>query len=185
MKKNSAIIVSMLVCTLLTSCGQKAGGVLPENLPVNFTFTSGVGAWSTSITLEIDGTFSGEYHDSDMGDSSENYPSGTIYVCDFSGRFSEIEKVDENSYSMTLEEVSSDYENGKERIENGVRYVSAEPYGVEDGNAFILYLPGTMRDGLNEDFLSWWQYWFLDGEQAETLGLYGLYNVKMGYGFFG
>ena len=187
---------ALLLCAaLLTGCGskggetdlpenppgdavQESGAVLPEDLPDGLVFASGAGAWATVMTLEQDGTFSGEYHDSDMGDSGEEYSNGTVYVCDFSGRFSDIEKADENSYSMTLAEIGSDYE-------DGVRYVSSEPYGIEDGDEFILYLPDTPTDGLDEEFLSWWPGRYMAEEQTGTLGMYGLYNVKMGYGFFG
>ena len=87
-----------------------------------------------------------------------------------------------NSYSLTLAEVNSDYENGKVWVDDGMRYVSAEPYGVENGEEFILYLPETPTSELPEDFLSWWPY---RGEnQPDTLNLYGLYNVETGYGFF-
>ena len=194
---------ALLLCAaLLTGCGskggetelsenppgdavQESGAVLPEDLPDELVFASGAGAWATVMTPERDGTFSGEYHDSDMGDSGGEYPNGTVYVCDFSGRFSDIEKADENSYSMTLAEIGSDYEAEKEWIEDGVRYVSSEPYGIEDGDEFILYLPDTPTDGLDEEFLSWWPGRYMTEEQTGTLGMYGLYNVKMGYGFFG
>ena len=85
---------------------------------------------------------------------------------------------------LTLEELSSDYEQGKEWVEDGVRYVSSEPYGVEQGKDFILYLPDTPTDGLNEEFLSWWPGQYQE-DQPDTLDFYGLYNVDMGYGFFG
>ena len=120
-----------------------------------------------------------------MGVDGEDHPNGTIYICDFSGRFSELEKVDKYSYSLTLAEISSDYEVEKEWIEDGVRYVSSAPYGMEEGDEFILYLPDTPIDGLDEEFLSWWQCWVMYGEQTGTLEMYGLYNIKMGYGFFG
>ncbi len=88
---------------------------------MDFVFSSGVGAWATSMTLEQDGTFSGAYYDADMGVYDEDYPNGTVYICDFSGRFSDIEKVDEYSYSLRLAELDSDYEAGKEWIENGAK----------------------------------------------------------------
>lgn len=179
-------VAALMLCTaLLTGCGQKSEDALPEDFPMDFVFSSGVGAWATSMTLEQDGAFSGAYYDADMGVCDEDYPNGTVYICDFSGRFSDIQKVDEYSYSLTLAELDSDYEAGKEWIENGTKNISSEPYGMEDGNEFILYLPDTPIDGLDEEFLSWLRCWIIDGEQTGTLGLYGLYNVKMGYGFFG
>ena len=63
--------------------------------------------------------------------------------------------MDEYSYSMTLSELNCDDEGGKEWIEDGICYVPAAPYGMEDGETFVLYLPDTPTDGLDEDFLSW------------------------------
>ncbi len=190
MKKVFAAAAALALCTgLLAGCGEKSSGEridggLADSLPIDLEFSSGVGAWGTGLTLAADGSFSGEYHDSDMGDGGDDYPDGTVYLCNFSGKFTEIKQLDDHSYSLTLEELSSDYEQGKEWVEDGVRYVSSEPYGVEQGKDFILYLPDTPTDGLNEEFLSWWPGQYQE-DQSDTLDFYGLYNVDMGYGFFG
>lgn len=185
MKKTAIATVILLCAALLTACASKGEAMLPEELPVELAFASGMGAWTTELTLERDGSFRGEFHDLNMGDNGEGYPNGTVYICSFSGQFSGIEKRNKTSYSMTLTELQSDYERGKEWIEDGIRYVSSSPYGVEGGDEFILYLPDTPTDTLDEDFLSWRQCWIPDGEKPETLKLYGLHNVKMGCGFFG
>lgn len=175
----------LLFCTaLLTGCGPKSEVSLPDDFPMDLEFSSGVGGWGTSLTLEQDGTFSGQFHDSDMGAIGEDYPNGTVYLCHFSGRFSDIEKVDEYSYSMTLSELNCDDEGGEEWIEDGICYVPAAPYGMEDGETFVLYLPDTPTDGLDEDFLSWWPGCYAPEGAPETLETYGLLNAKMGYGFF-
>lgn len=81
-------VAVLLLCTaLLTGCGQKDKAALPEDFPIDFVFSSGVGAWATSMTLEQDGAFSGEYYDADMGVCDEDYPNGTVYICDFRGGF--------------------------------------------------------------------------------------------------
>ena len=190
MKKIFAAATALALCAgLLAGCGQesggeKSGGALTDILPVDLSFSSGVGAWSTDLTLEPDGSFAGEYHDTDMGDSGDDYPDGTMYTCTFSGKFTDIKQLDDHSYSLTLDELTSDYEQDKEWVEDGVRYVSSEPYGVEEGKDFILYLPDTPTNGLDEEFLSWWPGQYQE-DQSDTLGFYGLYNVDMGYGFFG
>lgn len=195
MKKIFAAATALALCAgLLAGCGQKSGGgessgeksdgALADILPVDLSFSSGAGAWSTDLTLEPDGSFSGEYHDADMGDSGDDYPDGTMYTCTFSGKFTDIKQLDDHSYSLTLDELTSDYEQDKEWVEDGVRYVSSEPYGVEEGKNFVLYLPDTPTEGLDEEFLSWWPGQYQE-DQSDTLGFYGLYNVDMGYGFFG
>ena len=183
------------VALLLAGCGggasQPSQSPLPVELPetepevqmLELFFSSGAGAWSTEITLQPDGSFTGFYSDADMGSSGEGYPNGTVYLCGFEGEFSEKVPRDEYSWSMTLESLTHDYEEGKEWIEDGVRYVSSEPYGMEQGTEFVLYRPETPSEGLNEEFWSWWP--FRGNDSPETLELYGLWNVEMGYGFFG
>ena len=68
---------------------------LPDVLPMDFVFASGAGAWSTDLTLNQDGSFTGVYHDAD---------TTTVYICTFSGQFGDIRQVDDHTWSMTLEE---------------------------------------------------------------------------------
>lgn len=148
-----------------------------------FTFSSGAGAWGTTLKLNADGTFTGEFNDSDMGARNEDYPEGTHYFCSFSGKFENIQKADEYSYKMTLADLKTEEEAGKEYIEDGVKYVLSEPYGLEEGKDFILYLPATPIDNLSKEFLSWWPY-RAEENSKETLSCYGILNVSKGYGFF-
>ena len=87
---------------------------LPAAFPLDFRFSSGAGAWYTVITLNQDGSFSGEYCDSDMGDSGDAYPHGKEYICNFSGRFDTVVQIDSNTYSMTLSEITAEKESGEE-----------------------------------------------------------------------
>ena len=68
-----------------------------------FSFSSGAGAWSTELRIHADGTFKGHYQDADMGDAGEGYAGGTLYVCDFTGKFGGLEKVDDVTWKMKLE----------------------------------------------------------------------------------
>jgi hypothetical protein len=160
---------------------------LPAAFPLDFRFSSGAGAWYTVITLNQDGSFIGEYCDSDMGDSGEAYPHGKEYICNFSGRFDPVVQIDENTYSMTLSEITTEKESGEEWIEDGILHIASNPYGLEEGTEYRLYLPETGKEGLPEDFLSWypgWNFADADGNLPDTLSCFGIYNVKMGYGFF-
>ena len=83
----------LLFCTaLLTGCGSKSEVSLPDDFPMDLEFSSGVGGWGTSLTLERDGTFSGQFHDSDMGAIGEDYPNGTVYLCHFPDGFRTLKK---------------------------------------------------------------------------------------------
>lgn len=159
--------------------------VLPGTYPRNFVFASGAGAWGTLVTLEADGSFAGGYNDSDMGDSGEGYPHGKHYYCEFQGRFGNFKQIDENTFSMTLEELTFEPEAGVEEIRDEILYVGSEPYGLESGKEFVLYLPQASVLDLPEEFLSWWPNRYeWDGETQKALGCYGFLNQETGAGFF-
>ena len=89
---------------------EKAEEEIKENeLPFDgtrqFWFSSGAGGWYTELNLKKDGTFTGHYQDSEMGIGGEGY-QGTLYLCDFKGSFSKIEKVDDYSYRLYLGELT-------------------------------------------------------------------------------
>ena len=155
---------------------------LPDALPLDLTFASGAGAWCTGLTLERDGSFAGAYHDSEMGDQGEGYPNGSCYISTFSGRFGRIQQVDDHTWAMSLEELTVQETPGEEWIEDGIRYIAAEAYGLEKGTDFLLYSPETPTEGLDEEFLTWWPRWNV--EDTGTLNCWGLWNQEMGYGFF-
>lgn len=159
--------------------------LLPEVFPMELVFSSGAGAWGTYITLNRDGSFAGSYHDSEMGEQGEKYPNGSVYIAQFSGSFEQIEQGDSHTYTMRLKEVITEEEAGTEWIEEGIRYVCTEPFGLETGIEFCLYLPGKPIAELSEQFLSWWPgYYRMEEEGLKTLSCYGLYNKEPEYGFF-
>ncbi len=148
-------------------------------LPSDFMFTSGAGAWSTDLTIYDDGTFVGSYHDADMGDDGEGYPNGTYYLCNFSGKFSTPVQIDEYSYSMKLEYLNMEETPGTETYEEGMRIIYSDPYGLENADTFIVYLPGTPVSYLPEEFVSWiYGLW-----EEDTMPFYGIYNVAQQQGF--
>lgn len=160
---------------------------LPDVFPLEFVFSSGAGAWRTAIVLNQDGSFNGAYLDSDMGDRGNDYPKGTHYICDFSGQFDNISQIDSHTYSMTLSKITAEKENGEEWIEDGILNKYSEPYGMEDGTEYLLYTPDTKIAEVPKEFLNWYPGWNFvdeDGNQPDTLSCYGIYNIKMGYGFF-
>ncbi len=176
------------------------GAGLPIEGPLKMTFASGVGAWSTELTLNPDGSFTGLFVDSDMGVDGPGYPGGTRYVCRFHGKFQEIAQVTDASWYMTLEELVLDTGRpvGTEWLADEVRYIASDPYGFDNGDgplqpgsAFLFYTPdaqghapGTELYGAY-DFWTWWPYRHALHSASDTLGCYGLHNLEMGYGFFG
>ena len=177
----------------------QAGTQLPIDEPLSMTFASGVGAWSTELTLEADGSFTGLFVDSDMGVDGPDYPGGTRYVCQFHGKFHQIAPITGSSWYMTLEELTLDTGRpiGEKWIEDEVLYISSAPYGFDNDNgplqpgaAFLFYTPdaqghapGTELYGACE-FWTWWPNRHVFYSASDTLGCYGLHNLEMGDGFF-
>ena len=157
--------------------------------PLEFYFSSGAGGWGTSLTLQADGSFTGSFHDSEMGDASADYPNGTVYICNFEGKFSTPVQVDEYTYSMELISFTQEGAEGDTYISEQIRYIVATPYGLEDasGNGvatdFLLYLPNTSNGVLSEDALMFWPGRF-DSPMPETLGSYCLLNLNADTPFF-
>ena len=170
----------------LPAAGEDAEGPsLFAQMPPYFTFSSGVGAWSTDIELSDDGSFTGSHHDSDMGDLDEAlYPNGTVYYCNFSGRFSQPEKVDEFTYTMRLESLAAEGTEGEEVYEDGFRYITSAPYGLENADEVLIYLPGTPMDSLPEE-ITFWLLAHLYTDMPEELPFYVLCNVSEEYAFVG
>lgn len=154
-------------------------------MPPYYSFSSGAGAWSTDIQLSGDGSFTGGYHDSDMGDLDEAlYPYGTMYYCNFSGQFSQPEKVDEHTYTMRLESLTAEGTEGTEEVEEGIRHIVSVPYGLERAEEVRILLPGTPVDSLPEELL-FWLLPHIYTDMPEELPFYVLYNVAEEYAFVG
>lgn len=183
MKKMKMYILTMM-CILLVGCGgendkpdksdgkEKTNGIEKTNeIEENnknesafsyadlrgkeFTFCSGAGAWQTNLTIADDGSFEGLYMDSDMGSTGKEYPDGTRYLCKFSGQLSELTQVNERTYTAELEDISYENPAGKEECVDGVRYVYSDAYGLDNAGTIYFYLPGTKKEDLSEDCLSW------------------------------
>ena len=152
----------------------------------SFTFASGAGAWSTELTFGPGGTFTGNFHDSDMGDTGNAYPNGTLYFCGFSGSFSGAEQVDDFTWSIHLGDVSLSETPEETEIIDGVRYIYAEPYGLDNGDLFYVYLPGRPTADLPEQYINWISPplgWGRNNTPA-ALPFWGLYNVGGEMGFY-
>lgn len=159
----------------------------PNNLwvdvPDGFIFTSGVGAWRTKITISDDGTFTGQFTDSDMGLTGPGYSKGSCFISDFNGKFSTPKKINEYTYSVTVENLTLENNPGKEYYMDDVKYICTEPYGFEDAEDFYLYLPGAPISELPEEFLSWTR---LNSNISKLPpNYYGLYNPNAQAGFVG
>jgi uncharacterized protein YecT (DUF1311 family) len=147
-----------------------------------FCFSSGAGGWRTFLNIDADGHFDGAYSDSEMGSVGEGYPNGTYYYCEFVGKFTEPVKVNDYTYSVEIEELSTIKEADTKEIIDGVLYEYCMPFGIDGAEELLIYLPGAPTSELPEAYMDWVRFSMEDPE-AETLPFYGLYNVKEQNGF--
>ena len=160
----------------ISKTSEEEGIALFDEMPEHFVFSSGAGAWSTDLELADDGSFSGVYHDSEMGLTGEGYPGGTVYICRFSGRFSEPERTEGDIWSVKIDALQTEGTEGEEYYEDGVRYVYARPYGLTGTDELQIFTAGMPVDQIPEGFLSWTGMYF-DPETEDCLPFYGIYNA--------
>ncbi len=159
---------------------------LASAFPIELLFASSASSSGTALVLNQDGSFAGQHFDHENATGAD-FPKGTCYLCDFSGRFEDIRQITPYIYSMTLAELDTEKEEGEEWIEDDVLYIAARPYGLEDGEEFLLYTPGVPLEEIPEEFLSWWMgrgSYQEDEGSRQTLPCYGLFNIATGEGFF-
>lgn len=185
MKKLLALLMGLAL--LLSGIGAFAEDEAPsfERLAgLQWEFSSGAGGWSTELTIEPDGSFSGRYHDSEMGEFADDYPNGTVYVCAFTGQMSGLERTDNRTWRVQVDSVTTDETPGRETIDDGIRYVTSEPYGLAAGDEMVIYLPGTPIEGFTEEMRIWAH---LPGEPdpSATLEDWFMYSRKNDTGFVG
>ncbi len=170
-----------------------AAGTVPENeekLFVRFegmewTFSSGAGGWSTDLRIQPDGTFTGTFHDSEMGETAEEYPDGTVYYCEFSGKFSAVAQEDGNTWKLHVDELRYKDEVEQETIEDGIRFVATSSYGIELGDELTLYQPGTPLETLTESMRFWSHTFGTDALNTTALQKWFMFSEKQDAGFVG
>ena len=149
-----------------------------------FYYSSGVGGWFVELNVAPDGSFNGNYHDSEMGESGEDYPNGTVYGCLFHGQLEAGGMLDSGAYELTVASIGKDEGQLDEAIEDGIRYVTTDPLGLAAGDRLELFRPGFPVEDLPEGFMFWSHLNFLD-EMPEKLPYYGLYDEAQDSGFTG
>ena len=161
----------------------------------SFYFSSGAGGWGTELFFDTDGSFHGDFHDSEMGSTGPGYEYGTVYVCNFTGKCDRYEEISDGIYRLHIADLVYEPE-GKEEIEDEIRYIYSTPYGLENTEELIVYLPGVPLAQIEDGYMDWIghthfnQYvgtnfdWYED--YPEKLPFAGIYNpADDGYGFSG
>ena len=155
MKKALGICLALLMTGSIAGAQEATQEMTFEQLEgLNWTFSSGAGAWSTDLRIGMDGSFNGEYHDSERGDVAEDYPNGTVYYASFIGEMSFGEQIDEYSWKIRVDALNY-VDKPAETIEDGVRYIYSPSCGLSEGDEMVLYRPGAPVANFSEDMAFW------------------------------
>lgn len=200
-KRNRKVVIAilLLVSILVATCGCRKDysnkgntnnkfGVLKKLDGVEFTFTSGAGGWRTILKFKSDGTFKGEYTDSNLGETGSNYPKGTIYKSTFSGNVKSIKKVGEFEYKLIVKDtLKLEKQINQSEIKDGIRYIYSEPYGLENikaGSTLSIVAPGYDCKQLNDEERSWINsISYVDKNELKNMPSYAIINKETDYMF--
>ena len=123
-----------------------------------YIFSVGAGAWSTIMTVNADGSFSADYHDSDLGVTGDGYPNGSRAIASGTGKFTYTKRNNDGSFSMTCDQKAF-HQNGTVgdvTIKDGVRVETVDGiYGLTPCNTFTVYPTGYATSALSDDVKSW------------------------------
>lgn len=123
-----------------------------------YIFSVGAGAWSTIMTVHADGTFSADYHDSDLGVTGDGYPNGSRAIASGTGKFNYSKRNDDGTFSITCDKKAF-HQNGTVgdvTIKDGVRVETVDGiYGLTPCNTFTVYPAGYTTSALSDDVKSW------------------------------
>ncbi len=157
--------------------------LLPIDGHINLTLSPGVSHWYTEIDLNPDGSFTGGFYNHFIMEMGEDHENGTMEICEFSGRFTNIQKLSDTEYSMTLTEFSKKQYGNDSWIENDIKYVPVDTiqlgFDSTENVEYRFYLPQHSSSDIPEGCLDWIFRTNSDG----TLGWTALCDIKDNYAF--
>ncbi|MBM6699216.1 hypothetical protein H7U32_02505 [Bifidobacterium pullorum subsp. saeculare] len=153
-----------------------------EQAAGDYMFSSGSGGWGTNLHVNADGTFSGKYQDTNLGDISAEHPHGTARQSEFTGQFSSAQRNEDGSYTLhcVANRLSVKGNNGGTRIENGMAITTTDPYGITLCDTFVLYPKGFDSAKMSESERGWAWWTSTSYNEGGPLQQTALSNMSMG-----
>lgn len=102
-KENSS---NSSIITKEEQSNKQEDNVFEKMANMEFEYSDNTGVWSTVLTIQFDGSFIGKTNDSKIGDIGDDHSLGSIGYNEFTGKFTNLEKVDEYTYKATLESLN-------------------------------------------------------------------------------
>ena len=146
-----------------------------------FVATSGLGTSATEITVDEKGNITGVAYDLDVGCNDKSYPNGTWYYCEFEGKFSEPQKINDHMYKCRISKLNYLSPIGKDEIKDGYLYSYQKPRSMGTEKDVIIYTPRTPMSEISQK-IKYWLWWRLK-ESIDTVELpnYVISIEEMGY----
>ena len=140
-----------------------------------YLMSSGAGGWGAFMTVNSDGTFEYNYHDSDYD---------MYYICHAQGTFGNVTMIDEFTYKVQIVEMTFEYDvdsvwSVTETDGSVINYTAADSYGLHTGDILTYFVRGIDTELLPEGYL----YWYcapraLQPDEVQTpFPLSGYYNA--------
>ncbi|MCR4611662.1 MAG: hypothetical protein K5644_07165 [Lachnospiraceae bacterium] len=147
---NSSNVTTAVNNTSINSAAKKSGEFGYDKLTdVDFGASSGDN-WSMNIVTNHDGSFRIEEYKLDTSDTDDDYPNGTTHIVNATGKFGELEKVDEYTYKSNIQSIQYDVEDGV--IVDGMRMVYSES-SVRNNDMVYFYLPGKQISEISKEYI--------------------------------
>ncbi len=110
------------------------------------------GDWSTWLTVNADGSFTGEYSAHYFSNDKRHYDVG-----EFHGSLADLRQQDKLTWTVYVESVTVDGEAGEKWTgDDGEEYERiADPASPKQGSTLTVYLPGTDTQQITEEFFMW------------------------------
>lgn len=127
--------------------GKKEEKITLPKIPELSAFTNGAMSGYRTFQINGGGTFSGQISD-------PRYDSPEIEESNYYGEFSDIKKVDEYTYMVTVGSVQYEQAPGTEELDSAlgmkIIYISAE---INEGDKYLIYLPGKPLSEMNDPMI--------------------------------
>ncbi len=117
------------------------------------------------------GSFSADYHDSDLGVTGDGYPNGSRAIASGTGKFTYTKRNNDGSFSITCDTKAfhQDGTIGDVTIKDGVRIETVDGiYGLTPCGTFTVYPAGYATSALSDD-VKGWMYGVVGGSLPATL----------------
>ena len=119
-----------------------------KSINQDYIFASGVGGWSSQMTIASDGTFTGK-------GSDNNYDS--VSKWSFNGTFDNVNKVSDKEYTMDIVNFNKASGSKREFVQNGQKIYEEviDPWGIAADEKAHVYLPGYPIKDIPEGARGW------------------------------